>query len=44
MCIRDSFLAADFDDGAFDDFALGDDLLAALFQSLFHGEHNFTVN
>ena len=42
--VHEDFFGADFDDGAFDDFALGDHLFTALFQSLFHGEHNFTVN
>ena len=34
--VHEDFLGADFDDGALDDFALGDEL-AALFQGLFHG-------
>src|ERR1039457_2390338 len=39
--VHEDFLGTDFDDDAFDDLALSDEF-AALFQGLFHGEHNFT--
>ncbi len=41
--VHEDFLGTDFDDGAFDDLALRDEF-AALFQGLFHGEHNFRTN
>jgi len=39
--VHEDFFRTDFDDDTFDDLALSDEF-AALFQGLFHGEHNFT--
>ena len=39
--VHEDFFRAEFDDGAFDDLALSDEF-TALFQGLFHGQHNLT--
>ena len=41
--VHEDFAFAEFDDGAFDDFALSHERLAALLHGFFHCEHTFTV-
>ncbi len=38
--VHEDFFGADFDDGAFDDFTLGDERATALLEGFFHCKHS----